>query len=95
MQVIQWGQARRFWKKHPEAEIPLKKWRLVVQSNHWKNFAELKRSFNAADYVDGKIIFDIKGNDFRLIAVAYFQNDKLWIRNVLTHTEYNKGNWRK
>lgn len=95
MQVIQWGRARKFFQKHSEAETPLKNWRLAVQEADWKNFSEVKQTFNTADWVEGRIVFDIKGNDYRLIAVAYFADDKLWIRNVLTHQEYDKGDWKK
>lgn len=97
MKVLQWQRARKFFKDHPEAETPLKNWKQIViaQGHEWKNFADVKKTFNSADWVDGKIIFDIKGNDYRLIAVVHFQDDKLWIRNVLSHDEYDKGDWKK
>jgi mRNA interferase HigB len=97
MEVLQWQKARRFYKKHPEAESPLKKWKQVVlaQGDEWTNFTDIKASFGAADWVEGKVVFDIKGNDFRLIAVVYFQDNKLWIRDIITHAEYDKGNWKK
>ncbi len=60
-----------------------------------KSFPDVKQTWNSADWVDGKIVFDIKGNDFRLVAIANFENEKLYIREVLTHDEYNKGNWKK
>lgn len=96
MQVINWGRARRFFQRHPKAELPLKQWRAVVQAAEWANFPDVKSTFgHHADWVDGKIVFDIKGNDYRLIAVAHFESGKLYIRNVLTHEEYDKGDWKK
>lgn len=95
MQVIHWGRARQFFQKHPAAETPLKAWRTAVQAAVWKNFSEIKQTWNSADWVDGKIVFDIKGTDFRLIAIAKFENEKLYIREVLTHEDYDKGNWKK
>jgi mRNA interferase HigB len=95
MQVIHWGRARQFFQKHPNAEAPLKAWRTAMQAAVWKSFPDVKQTWNSADWVDGKIVFDIKGNDFRLVAIAKFENEKLYIREVLTHDEYNKGNWKK
>lgn len=94
MQVIHWGRARRFFHQNPPAEAPLKQWRKAVQMAEWKNFADVKKTFNTADWVDGKIVFDIKGNDYRLIAIAGFKNGKLYIKRVVTHKDYEKDDWR-
>lgn len=95
MQVIHWGRARKFIKRQPPAEMPLKAWRTAIQAAKWNNFFEIKRTWNSVDWVDGKIVFDIKGNDYRLIAIVKFQNEKLYIREILTHEEYAQGNWKK
>ncbi|MBY0360158.1 MAG: type II toxin-antitoxin system HigB family toxin [Candidatus Obscuribacterales bacterium] len=95
MQVIHWGKARKFFLRHPKAQKPLKDWKTAVQSAEWKNFPDVKRTWGSVDWVEGKIVFDIKNNDYRLIAIAAFQNEKLYIRNIMTHEEYDKGNWKK
>jgi mRNA interferase HigB len=95
LQVIHWGRARQFFQKHPQAEAPLRAWRASVQAAAWKNFPDVKKTWNSADWFEGKIIFDIKGNDFRLIAIAKFENKKLYIREILDHTEYDKGLWKR
>lgn len=97
MEVLQWQKARRFYKEYPDAGPPLKKWKQVVlaQGDNWKNFTDIKTSFGAADWVEDKVVFDIKGNDFRLIAVVSFRDSKLWIRDIMTHAEYDKGDWKK
>lgn len=66
-----------------------------MQAADWKHFPDDRETFTTADWVDGKIVFDIKGNDYRLIAIAQFENDTLYIRQVLTHEEYDKGDWKK
>lgn len=66
-----------------------------MQAADWKHFPDVRETFTTADWVDGKIVFDIKGNDYRLIAIAQFENDTLYIRQVLTHEEYDKGDWKK
>lgn len=95
MQVIHWGRARQFIKLHPDSEVPLKSWRRAVQAAEWTNFPDIKKTFNSADWAEGKIIFDFKGNDYRLIAIASFDNHRLYIHHVLTHKEYDSGNWKK
>ena len=94
MQVIHWGRARRFFRDNPGAERALKDWRMAVQQAEWKNFPEVRNTFGSADWVDGKIVFDIKNNDYRLIAIVAFENGKLYIKHVMTHAEYDKGNWK-
>jgi len=80
-----------FWEKHPVAEIPLRIWFKKVEQANWKNLAELKSDFPKADYVgNNRVVFDIKGNDFRVIAVVVFLIGKVLIRFVGTHAEYDK-----
>jgi mRNA interferase HigB len=80
-----------FWEKHPVAEIPLRIWFKKVEQANWKNLAELKSDFPKADYLgNNRVVFDIKGNDFRVIAVVVFLIGKVLIRFVGTHAEYDK-----
>lgn len=95
MKIVHWGRARKFFQQHKPAEVPLKQWRSAVLAADWKNFPDIRRTFTTADWIDGKIVFDIKGNDYRLIAIAQFENGMLYIRHVLTHEEYDKGDWKK
>jgi mRNA interferase HigB len=95
LQIIHWGRARQFFQKYPAAEAPLKAWRTAIQSADWTSFPDVKQTWNSADWVDGKVVFDIKGNDFRLIAIISFEQGKLYIRQILTHEEYNKDRWKK
>jgi len=95
MRVIHWGRARRFFQYNPGAEKALKDWRKAVQEAKWKNFPDVKRTFGSADWVAGKIVFDIKNNEYRLIAIVAFKNQKLYIKHIMTHLEYDKGSWKK
>ncbi len=72
MKVIHWGRARRFFRLHPVAREPLRTWKAAVLSANWNHFPAVKQTFNTADWVDGKIVFDIKRNEYRLIAIASF-----------------------
>lgn len=95
MKVVHWGRAREFSKQHKQALNPLKQWRSAVQASSWKNFADVRGTFSDADWVEGKIVFNIKGNDYRLVAIAEFENETLYIRYVMTHADYDKGIWKK
>ena len=61
----------------------------------WENFADVRKTFNAADLVGSLVVFDIGGNKYRLAAAIHFNRGKVFIRHVLTHAEYNKGKWKE
>ena len=99
MHVISRKALTEFWKVHAEAEAPLKSWYKAASQGHFGNLAELKQTFQSVDYVRargrGFHVFNIGGNKYRLIAVIHFNAQKLFIRQVLTHAEYDRGDWKK
>ena len=78
----------------PQCASALDGWYKIISSNAFGSFAELKMSFNSVDKVGNLYVFDIGGNKLRLIASIHFNRQKIYIRNILTHKEYDKGNWR-
>ena len=66
-------------------------WYRVAKRAAWASFADVKRSFNTADFVAPYIVFDIGGNKYRLIAGINFIRRVLFIRGIMTHEEYVKG----
>lgn len=87
----------RIWAakaKYPDAASALDGWYRVIKKNQFNNFAELKRSFNSVDKIGSVFVFDIGGNKIRLIATIHFQRKKVYIRNILTHKEYDKNQWK-
>jgi mRNA interferase HigB len=90
---------RDFARQYPDAETPLRVWCKLIKSGAYANLAELKRTFRSVDYVPtGKrdfYVFDIAGNKYRLIAAIHFNTQRLFIRHVLTHAEYDRGGWKK
>ncbi|MFL9874721.1 type II toxin-antitoxin system HigB family toxin [Paraburkholderia megapolitana] len=82
-----------FSVKHPDAGIPLQIWRKTVEAVFFANFADLKRAFNTVDKVGDLYVFNIGGNKFRLIAAVHFNVQKLYVRHVFTHKEYDK--WKR
>jgi mRNA interferase HigB len=81
-------------RKYSNCIPALDGWLKVVEKNKFTNFAELKKTFNAVDAVGKLFVFDIGGNKLRIIASIHFNRQKLYIRHILTHKEYDEGKWR-
>jgi mRNA interferase HigB len=97
MHIISIKKLRLFWRdpRHPDAESPLRAWFRAVKSCEWTSFADVRRTYATADAVGNKVVFDIGGNKYRLIAVIDYEGHKVFVRHVLDHKEYDKGLWKK
>jgi mRNA interferase HigB len=81
---------------HPVVAKALEKWYDETKSADWKNFTELKKTFNTADHVgNDRYVFDIKGNQYRLIALIIFKVRTVFILFIGTHKEYDEVNASK
>lgn len=95
MHIISKKKLKTFWEKHPDSENSLTAWFNTMRVMRCKAFHELReQTFGTADKVGEKIIFNICGNKYRLISVIHFNRYKVFVRNVLTHKEYDKGGWK-
>jgi mRNA interferase HigB len=83
-----------FWEGHTNAENALRSWFARTKRAEWQNLAELKQTFPAADQVGRLTVFNIGGNRYRLIARVEYEQQRVYIRHVLTHAEYDKGAWK-
>lgn len=92
MHIISLKALRDFWQKHPVAEKPLKNWHAVIEHSQLDNFNHLKQIYNSVDYVKPYTIFDVAGNNFRLITVVHYNIEKIYVRHVFTHAEYDDWN---
>lgn len=97
--IISYSAINAFSKTYPEAKTPLNAWYQLVHKNKFSNINELKTLFSSADAVKGQqgktlTVFNIGGNKFRLIAAIHYNSNKLYIRHILTHDEYDKGHWK-
>lgn len=80
-----------FVQKHTQALKVINKWLDQVSEAQWKSHSELKRQFPSADYIkNGRYVFNIGGNKFRLVAVVMFIGGVMNIRFIGTHAEYDK-----
>lgn len=67
----------------------------IVEENEFKNFSALKATFGSIDKVGDLYVFDIGGNKLRLICSIHFNRQKLYIRHILSHQEYDKNKWKE
>lgn len=84
---------KRVWEAqaaHKDAATALEGWYRIIKSNTFENFAQLRRTFPSVDKVNDKYVFNIGGNKLRLIANINFERNKLFIRCILTHKDYDK-----
>ena len=90
MRVISNKALTNFSAIHPTAEEPMQAWRKIIESRPFVSFADIKTAFNAADKVGYYYVFDIGGNKYRIVTAIHFDHQKLYIRHVFTHQEYDK-----
>ncbi len=91
MRVISRKTLRNFWAKHGDSEDQLKSWHQETEKATWKNHNELKQEYPSASILENdRVVFNIKGNKYRLIVKINYQYQILWIRFIGTHAEYDK-----
>ncbi len=89
MRVISNKMLVEFGLRHPLADEPLRAWRKIVESQVFTGFADLKACFHSVDKVGDFYVFNIGGNKYRIITIFRFQQKKVFVRQILTHKEYN------
>lgn len=94
MKLITNNMLREFAALHPKAEQPLQDFRNLIEHGTYGSFAQLKATFFSVDKVGERFVFNIGGNKYRLIAAIAFQAQLVWVKAVLTHDQYDKGEWR-
>lgn len=99
MRIIAEGTIRQWAVKHARAGSSLRQWVRVVRPARWASFAELRRTFPSADWVTVKsgrkvAVFNVGGNEFRLICAVHFNTEMVFALRFLSHAEYSKDNWK-
>jgi len=94
MHIISKKRLQEFWKKYPASETSLKRWYKITKKASWKNLAETRTDFPHADLAGVCTIFDIAGNNFRLITKIFYPNKKVLVRFVMTHAEYDEEGYK-
>jgi mRNA interferase HigB len=91
MRVISKQTLRLFWERHPSARDGLESWYALMKESHFGHPAEVRRLFNHADFLgNGIAIFNIKGNDYRLIVDMMYKWQVVFVLWIGTHAEYDR-----
>lgn len=94
MKLISNRALREFAEQHPAADTPLQGWRRIIEKGRFTNWSDLKHVFGAVDKVGDKAVFNIGGNKYRLIAYIRFEKLTIYVKAILTHEAYDKGDWK-
>jgi mRNA interferase HigB len=91
LRVIAKKVLREFWIKHPDCTEQLKAWYQEASKGSWKSPKEIKKEYPTASFLQGnRVIFNIKGNHYRLVVRINYSYQMVWIRFIGTHTQYDK-----
>jgi mRNA interferase HigB len=91
MRIIARSTLREFWVKHSDAEQPLKAWFDDASRSIWQNPSQIKQIYaNASIILNNRVVFNIKGNSYRLVVHIRYDLSIIFIRFIGTHQEYDK-----
>ena len=91
MRIISRKALREFWETHTDARKALEAWYLDTKNAAWETPSDIKRVYRNASFVtDNRVVFNIKGNRYRLVVVVVYKKGIVYIRFVGTHSEYDK-----
>ncbi len=99
MRVIKVPRVREYGHKHAQARQSLERWLELTKLAEWTSLADVRCTFRHADQVTVKsgrtvVVFNIKGNDFRLVTAIHHNRGKVFVLRFLTHAEYTKNDWK-
>ena len=91
MRIIALRVLRDFWNRHTDAEIPLRAWYAAASRADWRSPADVKAAYRSASFIaNNRIVFNVKGNDYRLVVAVHYNRGMMFIRFIGTHREYDK-----
>jgi mRNA interferase HigB len=89
--VIAVSYLRQFWEKHPAAEQPLRAWVSAARAARWTQPAEVTAQFTTASVLKSRrVVFNIKGNDYRLVVAIAYRFGAVYVKFIGTHAEYDR-----
>jgi mRNA interferase HigB len=90
MEIHNIAAIERFARKHADARVPLEEWKTKTEAANWNSLKEAKKTFKTADYKKPFVIFNIGGNNYRLLTEIIYPGRTITIINAGTHSEYEK-----
>jgi mRNA interferase HigB len=94
MHIVSRKRLLEFAEIHADAADRLDSWYRVAKSAEWVNLVSIRQTYPAADAVGNFTVFNIKGNDYRLITSIVYATQRIYIKYVLTHSEYDRDKWK-
>lgn len=100
MRIIKPLSIKRYYEKHRDAESWLKAWLVVAKAAKWQSLIDVRKTYKNAEsatVTSGSTvtIFDVKGDNYRLIVAIHYNTQRIYIRDFMTHEEYNNQLWKK
>jgi len=91
MRIFSISTLSEFWGEHPDSEIPLRTWITVTRAASWANATDVLATFNSASPIpNDRVVFNIGGNNFRLIAAMKYERATVFVKFLGTHAAYDK-----
>ena len=94
MHVISFSRLREFGRRHADSQKALDDWFKVASKASWKDLLDVQSIFPMAEAVEDFTVFNIKGNRYRLIVSIDYEKQLIYVKYILTHTEYDKEKWK-
>jgi mRNA interferase HigB len=95
MHIITRKRLLDFAQKYPACKSGLESWYRIIKQSNFNTIAELHKVFPCADQVGKFTVFNIVGNKARLIVAFHYNTQRVYIRHVLTHAEYDRNKWKE
>ena len=91
MKVVAVRALRSFWERHPDSEQPLKAWYDEAKHASWNTPQDIRNHYASTSFVGhNRVVFNIKGNDYRLIVAVAYRFQAVYIKFIGTHAEYDR-----
>jgi mRNA interferase HigB len=100
VRVIKHSRLQEYWEAHARAKKSLENWYVVTKKAAWRNLAEVRQTYGSTDEVKVRskksvVIFNIGGNNYRLICAIHYDRQKVFVLRFMTHAEYDKNDWKE
>ncbi|MDJ0578971.1 MAG: type II toxin-antitoxin system HigB family toxin [Crocosphaera sp.] len=94
MKLIAISRLRQDANRYPGVKKQVENWYKVVKNAKWNNLEEVKKIYKTAEAVGNFTVFNLKGNNYRLIVGIDYESQVIYYKYFLTHSEYDKNNWK-
>jgi mRNA interferase HigB len=95
MNIINRQHARRLMEDHPEAAHAIEQWWHTARRANWSSLNDCRRIYQSADLIGRVLIFNIMGNNYRLITAVSWRGQRIYVKALLSHAEHSRNQWHK